>query len=207
MSIDVRDRKLLWTKAGNRCSFRYNGFVCDKELIVRDGDDNVIIGKECHIVDKNPNTSRFIKDFPNKDSNDNLILMCGEHHDIIDSDGDKFTTKVLKEMKESHEKSIADRLEMKEIEPLIIRDSFFETEAKNVDEAIGMEVNRPAQLQNVKSKLIVENAKKAVGFSTNQGLTGIITFCSVCHNQVPFACTGKPPAYTNCPYCGAEIKL
>lgn len=205
MSIGVRDRKLLWTKAGNRCSFRYNGYVCDKELIIS-GDNNVIIGKECHIVDTNQHTSRF-KDIPNKDSYDNLILMCGEHHDMIDSDGDKFTTKILKEMKESHESSIADRLEMKEIEPLIIRDSFFKTEAKNVDEAIGMEVNRPAQLQNVKSELKVEYAKKAVGFSTNQGLTSIITFCSDCHKPVPFAFTGKPPAYANCSYCGAEIKL
>jgi len=58
-----------------------------------------------------------------------------------------------------------------------------------------------------KSVLIVENAKKAVGFSTNQGFTGIITFCSICYKQVPFAFTGKPPAYANCPYCDAEIKL
>jgi len=53
MGLSGRDRKTLWTKAGNRCSYRFKGEVCNKLLVYEDGGKLVNIGEECHIVGLN----------------------------------------------------------------------------------------------------------------------------------------------------------
>jgi len=117
MSLSVKDRKLLWTKAGNLCSYRHDGIICDNELILSENGNYVIIGEECHIVDQKPSTSRYIKDFPNRDSYENLILLCEKHHKIIDAYRDMYTIEVLKKMKEEHEDSFAKRLKKMKLVP------------------------------------------------------------------------------------------
>ncbi|MFA6533989.1 MAG: hypothetical protein WCT37_02335 [Patescibacteria group bacterium] len=204
MSISDKTRKLLWAKAGNRCSYRHNGAICDKELIHSENDNYVIIGEECHIVDQNNNSTRYIENFPNVDEYENLILFCREHHKIIDSDGDTYTSHVLKKMKSDHENCILDRLEKKQIEIIDIKDSVFETEAKNVDEAIGMEVNQPANLSNVRASLKAENVRRAVGFSTNQGLSSLVMTCKICQRPFSFVCTGPLSSIITCPLCGNQ---
>jgi len=83
----------------------------------------------------------------------------------------------------------------------------FETEVKDADEAIGMEVNEPAQLFNVKSILKAENVRRAAGFSTNKGINSIIISCSCCHKIFPVVTTGPPPLIVKCPYCNSDNKL
>ena len=199
------DRKLLWTKAGNRCSYRFNGVICDEELIKNDNCNNVIIGDECHIVAKHKSTSRWMEEFQDRDGYENIILMCKIHHKMIDSLSETFTVDILKHMKNEHESNISERLKNKEIEPLIIKDSFFNTEVKNADKAVGMEVNRPAQLSNVKSNLKVENVKEAIGFSTNQGMHSILAFCKNCNKPFSYACVGNLPSILICPHCNYSI--
>lgn len=70
-----------------------------------------------------------------------------------------------------------------------------------------MEVNRPAQLSNVKSELIADNVRRAVGFSTNQGLTSIIKTCSNCNRPFPLVFTGLPSSRVKCPHCGKDNKI
>ena len=202
MSIGARDRKILWTRAGNRCSYRYGGEVCDEELVVSDGRKTTLVGEECHIIGEKPNSARYIANLRGRNSYENLILMCRKHHKIVDSNEEKYTIDILRSMKETHEKSVAERTKRKEIQPIVIKDSIFRTEVKHADEAIGMEVNKPAILSNVRSELRAEDVKRAVGFSTNQGLTSILMFCSSCSKQFPFACTGPPPPSVVCPHCG-----
>lgn len=207
MSLKASERKILWTKAGNRCSYRYKGEICDEELVISNNGKDELVGEECHIVGKKPSSARYILDFPERDSYSNLILMCPKHHKIIDKNEDIYTVKVLRSMKKAHEESIAERIKKKEIKPIIIKDSVFRTEAKDTDEAIGMEVNRPAQLSNVKSELIADKVRRAVGFSTNQGLTSMIKTCSNCNRLFPLAFTGLPPSRAKCPYCGKDNKI
>lgn len=85
---------------------------------------------------------------------------------------------------------------------LVIKDSEFETKVESAERALGMEVNRPAQLSGVKSKLTVKSAKEAVGFSTNQGLTSSFRTCPFCKNLFPFVYTGQRPKTATCPHCG-----
>jgi len=205
--LNDKDRKILWAKAGNLCSYNFQGETCDKQLAVMDGEKVTLIGEECHIVGEKSGAARYIPDFEDRDDYDNLILMCRNHHKIIDDDETKYTIEILKTMKRLHEVNIADRLRRQELQPIVIKDSLFKTEVKGADEAIGMEVNKPAYFSNVRSELKAENVKRAVGFSTNQPLSAIITFCSECKKPVPFTCTGTPPEIIPCPYCGNEILL
>lgn len=207
MSISGHDHKILWTKAGNRCSYRNEGIICDEELIISEGEKQTLVGEECHIVSRKAGTSRYIADFLNRDSYDNLILMCRNHHKIIDYNQEKYTIDVLQNMKKEHEESIKERLAKKEIQPIIIKNSVFRTEVEHADEAIGMEVNRPAQFHNVTSELKVRHVKSATGFKTNQSLNAIVATCSSCGRYFPFTSTGAPPQIINCPYCGSTVKL
>jgi len=202
MSLRVHDRKILWTKAGNRCSYNYGQEHCDEELVKLANGKLVLVGDECHIVGEKAGSPRYVADFPKLDTYDNRILMCKKHHKIIDDNEGEYTVERLLKMKKSHEDSITERIKTKEIEPLIIKDSVFRTEVERADEAIGMEVNRPAQFQNVTSELIARDVKSAIGFKTNQTLNAIIMTCSKCGKPFPFACTGTPPRVINCPHCG-----
>jgi hypothetical protein len=71
MSITPRTRKVLWVKAGGRCS------MCHEQLATAaaDEDDPSIFGEECHIVARSPGGPRAT-DIPDTDGYDNLILLC-----------------------------------------------------------------------------------------------------------------------------------
>jgi len=202
MTLSVHDRKILWARAGNRCSYHYEGVICDEELVISEAERQTLVGIECHIVSKKAGKSRYIADFPNRDKYVNLILMCGKHHKIIDDNQGKYTIEVLRSMKREHEGSVKKRLADKDIQPIVIKDSVFRTEVEHVEEAIGMEINRPAQFLNVTSELIARDVKRATGFKTNQTLNATVTTCSNCGRPFPFASTGAPPRIIRCPHCG-----
>lgn len=202
MSMSAHDRKILWAKAGNRCSYNYGQEHCDEELVKLVNDKFVLLGDECHIIGEKAGSPRYVADFSEIDSYNNRILMCRKHHKIIDDNEGEYTTELLRQMKKSHEDSVAERMRTKEIQPLIIKDSVFRTEVERAEEAIGMEVNEPAQFQNVKSELIARDVKSAIGFKTNQPLNAIVTTCSKCGRPFSFASTGAPPRVINCPFCG-----
>jgi len=110
MSISARTRKILWGLAGGQCSFTN----CKVELINEglDKKDNAIIGEESHIISKKVKGPRG--DIPiessRKDQYDNLILLCRNHHKLIDSKLDKFTVEDLHKMKHEHETWIKNNL-------------------------------------------------------------------------------------------------
>jgi hypothetical protein len=132
--------------------------------------------------------------------------MCGVHHKIIDDNSEIYTIEILHTMKERHEDTIHQALQNKTLEPFIIKDSEFLTVVEKAQRAIGMEINRPAQLSNVKSELRVGDVQEAIGFTTNLGLTAITIVCSC---NFPFSKTfvGTPPEFVNCPHCGRKKKL
>ena len=201
MGLSDRDRKMLWARAGNLCSYRHGDDICNELLVFDDGGQLVNNGEECHIVGERPGAARYLDSYPERDTNSNRILMCRKHHRVIDDNEAVYTIEVLQKMKASHEEAIARATQDGSMERVVIQDAQFRTVVDQARRAVGMEVNRPARLSNVRSELWVGNAEEAIGFSTNQGLTAITLVCS-CNQVINAAFTGTPPSSVVCPQCG-----
>jgi hypothetical protein len=103
MSISLKTHKMLWGRAACRCSLSN----CRKELIedATVADEESVIGEAAHIIAKEPSGPRGDSNLneKQKDSYQNLILLCKEHHKLADDQCNTYTVKTLKEMKEAHE--------------------------------------------------------------------------------------------------------
>jgi hypothetical protein len=102
MAITLLTRKILWIKAGGRCS------MC-RTLLVTEGtdiDDPSVFGEEAHIVAKARSRPRA-GTVANVDTYDNLILLCSTHHKQVDDQVGYYTVGRLKAMKQIHEKWIS----------------------------------------------------------------------------------------------------
>ncbi|MFA5367499.1 MAG: hypothetical protein WC333_06440 [Dehalococcoidia bacterium] len=106
MNISDRDRKLLWTRAGSRCSYSYRGKKCGAKLLTYIDGRLTALGDECYIVGETPNDPRYVDAFPQRITYYNSILLCKEHHRLIDSDLETYTVKTLHEMKDAHESEV-----------------------------------------------------------------------------------------------------
>ncbi len=101
--ISERETKLLCLQSGGICAFPN----CGKSLIRKgtDLDDPVVIGEIAHIVAYEPGGPRGDSSFPEEElnKNTNLILLCGDHHKLIDSQLNTYSIPVFREMKRAHE--------------------------------------------------------------------------------------------------------
>lgn len=100
MAISEKSRKILWGRSGNRCA------VCRTELVLEKDPFNkhLNIGEECHIISKQPNGPRHkaIVNF-DYDSNDNLLLLCCNHHKMVDEQTEAYPEDKLIAIKTDHE--------------------------------------------------------------------------------------------------------
>jgi hypothetical protein len=110
-SYTDRDLKLLWGLAAARCAHP----ECRKPLIkeATSLDREAIIGKIAHINSISPNGPRHdpTKSVDYLNSYDNLLLLCGNHHDEVDPQESTFTVDVLHQWKANHEAWVFSRLE------------------------------------------------------------------------------------------------
>jgi hypothetical protein len=110
MAITRRTEKILWGKAGATCSFPN----CRRELIEHETelDDQCVLGQVAHIVARSRDGPRG--EFPppgeHLDSYENLILLCEEHHEIIDAQPNTYTVAKLVQMKKDHEYWVREQL-------------------------------------------------------------------------------------------------
>ena len=118
--LALATRKRLWSNAGKHCS--YPG--CTQRLLVPVEADmeEVVVGEECHIVAQGESGPRAPKSlmgdeqiqwqslFDDRDGYQNLILLCGIHHKVIDRDVASHPVGRLVEMKQAHEQEIEQRL-------------------------------------------------------------------------------------------------
>lgn len=90
--------KELYAKSGNRCAFR----GCNQKLFY----DGINLSEICHIRGLNKGSARFDSNLTDEMCNNikNLILLCPTHHTIVDNDENKYSVKVLEEMKYEREK-------------------------------------------------------------------------------------------------------
>ena len=116
--------------SGNECAMPN----CQKKLIAEDGITK--ISKVCHIEAASEGGSRFNASMTDDQRRgfDNLILLCDEHHSIIDNkeNEEKYPVDLLKEWKRTHEsKMIQKKLEQN---PSLLVDAINEISKINLDE-------------------------------------------------------------------------
>ncbi len=90
--------KALFAKSHNRCAFP----GCSSPLVE---DTGTVTAEVCHIRALRPRGPRYDKDQTPEQRNAaaNLVLMCGRHHKVIDTETRKYTTAVLLKIKRDHE--------------------------------------------------------------------------------------------------------
>lgn len=118
--IALATRKRLWSNAGGYCS--YPG--CKQRLLVPVEADmeEVVVGEECHIVaqgESGPRAPTSLTEdeqsqwqslIDDRDGYQNLILLCGVHHKVIDRDVANHPVDRLIELRQAHEQEIDERL-------------------------------------------------------------------------------------------------
>lgn len=99
--------RILCSRAAGMCQF----CGCDKRLFY----DTVTLADfnnsyVAHIIASSPGGPRGSIELSHQLSNDvsNLMLMCGEHHTLIDHDKETYTVEKLKTMKTEHESKISE---------------------------------------------------------------------------------------------------
>lgn len=95
--------KKLFAFSNNRCAFP----DCTNTIV--DRSTLTVTGKVCHIKAKGELGPRYDKSQTDEERHgfQNLILLCGKHHDIVDdkSQVDKFTVEILTGYKKRHEQT------------------------------------------------------------------------------------------------------
>ena len=101
--MKTSDVKKLWALSGNQCSFP----DCSENLVQELRVDRVL-GEEAHIKGEKPKAPRYDpnQSEEDRDSYENRILLCPNHHTIVDSDAEAWTVEKLHDIKARHEKQI-----------------------------------------------------------------------------------------------------
>ena len=97
------DRKKLWARSGNLCSFP----ECCVGL-VQEEQANRVLGEEAHIKGEKPSAAGYDPEQSpeERESYENRILLCPTHHTVIDADPKTWTVERLLGMKANHERQI-----------------------------------------------------------------------------------------------------
>ena len=105
-----KDIKLLWGRSGNRCA------ICKIELSPESSSDRpLVIGEMAHIVgrkadeDKSPRSNSPLSE-KDREKYANMILLCRNHHKIIDDDPASYPIEILHQIKTEHELWVQDKL-------------------------------------------------------------------------------------------------
>jgi hypothetical protein len=102
-SIPDKEMKALISISGGVCAFP----GCAKRFVEpgNEADDAAFLGEMAHIVAdsrQGPRGDSPMSD-EDRDKHANLLLLCGDHHKIIDSQPRTYSVSVLRKMKEDHE--------------------------------------------------------------------------------------------------------
>jgi hypothetical protein len=97
-----KDIKILWGRSGNRCA------ICKLELTA-DGAMETL-GEMAHIVGQSQNGPRGNHDLTDRDTYDNLILLCPTHHVEIDKNHAAWPIERLRAIKADHEAWVSEQL-------------------------------------------------------------------------------------------------
>jgi hypothetical protein len=90
--------KRLFALSANQCAFP----KCSTPLV----DGKTVVGEVCHIKAAKPGGARYdhTQAATERHGYENLILLCGTHHTVIDADEEAYTVGRLVKMKNEHER-------------------------------------------------------------------------------------------------------
>jgi hypothetical protein len=104
--ISQKEIKTLCAMSGGICAFPN----CGKSLVqpATDADGSVFLGEIAHVVAESRQGPRGMIPLSDeeRDKHTNLILFCGDHHKIVDSQPKTYSVSVLLQMKADHESRI-----------------------------------------------------------------------------------------------------
>lgn len=101
MAISDRDTLLLYSKSAGLCNY------CKKDVLSQIYNDTSNLGERAHIYGKNEGSARYVPEMANNDTYSNLILLCREHHKLIDDHPDKYPVEELYKIKADHEMRVS----------------------------------------------------------------------------------------------------
>jgi hypothetical protein len=148
-NYSVKQLKALISLTGNECEYTN----CDFKLVVNDH----FIGQIAHIAALNPGGARYDENMTpeQRNTNDNLIVLCPSHHALIDTDIDSHPVELLLEMKTKHEKKISG-----EHKELVVDDTLITiinaeivAEQNNVNSGSGTQINSQQIIYNTPQEL------------------------------------------------------
>ena len=104
-NISLKTRTRLYSLSGGKCAFP------DCEEFFHSLEDDQNVSNICHIEALGKNGPRYNPNSDNKyrNSYENLILLCSNHHKVTD-DVNKYSVAILKDMKNKHEIQIRQKL-------------------------------------------------------------------------------------------------
>ncbi len=102
-------RQVALRKLGQHCAFP----GCTYQTTLAEG---VIATEIAHIHAAAPGGPRFDASVARPDDLDNLIILCPNHHRLVDAEPHRFSADVLRRFKDSHAKQLA--IESTNLEPL-----------------------------------------------------------------------------------------
>lgn len=102
-NISERDRVILWGRAAARCSFPGCRIVLIEPASSEDAE--ATFGQAAHIVAHSAGGPRSDANYPPEklDKYENLLLLCGNHHTIVDRQPNTYTVDDLISWKAEHE--------------------------------------------------------------------------------------------------------
>lgn len=148
----------LDTLSGNECAHPN----CTKKLIAEDGIS--IISKICHIAAASREGPRFDVNMSDDERRgfDNLILLCDEHHVIIDNkeNESEYPASLLKQWKNDHEKKILELISSKNLlskHPLALN-KVINVIGSKIEEVL--DLPDTANAPNTETKILFNNVKR-----------------------------------------------
>jgi hypothetical protein len=97
MAVTIKTQVMLWGRAAHRRSFP----DCRLTLVTdaTETDDESLIGEICHMVGQSTIGPRGEPPVGQRDKYSNLILLCRNHHKVVDDQRGSYTVERLQEMK------------------------------------------------------------------------------------------------------------
>jgi hypothetical protein len=113
--IPLRDQKILCLRSGNRCAIS----DCRRILVANKTphDRESIVGEMAHIKGEKPGSACYDSSMTDRDRNsyDNLIYLCDNHHHLVDDQPNTYTVERLFQIKKEHETWIEESTEQQMI--------------------------------------------------------------------------------------------
>src|SRR5260221_2004561 len=104
MTIADKDIKILWGRAAGHCSAPGCGLALTALL---ENSGPVIIGEMAHVIGRKPCAARNNAAVGANDAYDNLILLCPNHHTMVDKAEADYPTDLLYKWKADWEAQVS----------------------------------------------------------------------------------------------------